>query len=271
MNIRVPSGNRRLHRGFTLIEVVISSALMSLILVSAYVCLNAGLKGRKMIEPRAEILQNARVAMAIMTADLRAACPLPQDSPFVGMRRLMGEMDADNLDFATHNHTPRRPLEGDYCQESLYVDMNAETGRFSLWRRRNPMIAPDPFSGGSKEEIATGIVGVRFEYFDGYDWYDTWGETKPEKRETSQKTRSNLAGMPEAVRITLMLDSNPAAKRESGADVRAVEPPFVFQTVTRLNLAASSTGGSSVSGSDSGVANQGATPTTSSMPDGRPR
>ena len=60
---------RRRSRGFTLIEVVISSALMALILVSAYLCLGAGIQGRNIVEPRADIFQNARVAMALLTAE----------------------------------------------------------------------------------------------------------------------------------------------------------------------------------------------------------
>jgi hypothetical protein len=249
-----------------LIEVVISAGLMALILVAAYVCLNAGLTSQKLIEPRAEIIQNARVAMAILTADLRGACPLSKENQFIGMHRVLGERDADNLDFGTHNYTPSQPREGDFCQESIYLDGDPETGQFSLWRRRNPTIAPDPLSGGSKEEIAKGLVSVRFEYSDGLDWYDTWGEVKPGKRETSQKVQPNLSGMPEAVRITLMFDSNPKSKAVSDSGERALEPPFVFQTVARLNLTGSSQGGASygsgTSGSDSG--GQDATPGTQS-------
>ena len=254
----------RCGAGFTLIEVVISSALMALILVSAYLCLNAGLTSQKMIEPRAEIIQNARVAMALLAADLRNACPLSKDYQFLGTRRLLGEMDADNLDFATHNYTPRHPHEGDFCEESFYLDQDPETGQFSLWRRRNPTIAPDPLSGGNKEEIAKGVVGVRFEYFDGLDWYDSWGEIKSGKRDTSQKVQPNLSGMPEAVRITLMFDSNPKSKAVSDSGERVIEPPFVFQTVARLNLAANSQPGSS----GGGTTDSGGPDTTSGVPSG---
>ena len=243
-----PIRRSALQRGFTLIEVVISAGLMALILVSAYLCLNAGLASQKMIEPRAEIIQNARVAMSILTADLRGACPLAKEYQFLGVHRLLGEMDADNLDFATHNYTPRHSHEGDFCEESFYLDQDPETGKFSLWRRRNPTIAPDPLSGGSKEEIAKGVVGVRFEYFDGLDWYDTWGEIKSGKRETSEKIQPNLSGMPEAVRITLMFDSNPKAKKNPNDETQPAEPPFVFQTVARLNLTASAQQGSSSGG-----------------------
>ncbi len=185
-NLQPSTFNR--SRAFTLIEVVISSALMALILVSAYLCLNAGVAGKKMVEPRADIFQNARVAMALLTADLRGACPLSPDSAFLGMKRMVGEVEADNLDFATHNYTPRRAREGDFCEVSYYVEKDEVTGRFSLWRRRNPTLAPDPLAGGYKEEIAQDILGVRFEYSDGLDWYDNWGEVKGKaKAENSQR------------------------------------------------------------------------------------
>src|SRR6185369_2943245 len=45
--------------GFTLIEVVISASLMALVLVAAYVCLSAGFASKKLVEPRADIIQNA--------------------------------------------------------------------------------------------------------------------------------------------------------------------------------------------------------------------
>ena len=64
--------------GFTLIELVISAALMALILVSAYLCMSACVSTQKLIEPRIEAFQSARVAMAIMAADLRAGKPISQ-------------------------------------------------------------------------------------------------------------------------------------------------------------------------------------------------
>lgn len=232
----------RCHGAFTLIEVMISSALMALILTSAYLCLSSGFAAQKMIEPRAEIIQNARVAMAIMSADLRGACPLSKTDNFLGMPRMAGDIEADNLDFGTHNYTPRHAREGDFCQESFYLDKNPEDGQFSLWRRRNPTIALDELSGGSKEEIARGVVGLRFEYFDGLDWYNSWGDVDPKKNgQSSARQQANLTGLPEAVRITLLMDSNPKKKQPDATETEEkLEPPFVFETVVRLNLAAAS-------------------------------
>jgi len=253
---------------FTLIEVVIASALMALILVSAYACLSAGYASQKIITPRTEILQNARVAMAIVSGDLRAACPLAPDQEFLGTTRTLEDAEADNLDFATHNYTPRHPGEGDYCQESIFVDKDDKTGQLCLYRRRNPRIALDPLSGGSREEIARGLRGLKLEYFDGLDWYPTWGETKsPDKQGSSEKEARNLSGLPTAVRITLYLDSDPHRASATSPTItqpanetEKQAPPLVFQTVARLNLAEVSNGGSgsTAGGTDSSQDSSGA-------------
>ncbi len=254
------SRNRRV-RAFTLIELVISSALMALILTAAYACLSAGVAGQKLVEPRTDIFQTARVVLSLLTADLRCACPLPRGAPFLGVRRLLGEVSADNLDFATHHHTPQRPGEGDWCEESVFVEKDAKTGRHTLWRRRNPTLALDPLAGGIRQEIATGIAGLRLEYYDGFDWYDSWGDPKfgSAKSEASTLPKPNMTGLPEAVRITLSFDSNPRATQapraspESGSPSPRDEPPLVFQTIVRINLPTSETASPSATATPSGT------------------
>lgn len=244
---------RPARAGFTLIEMTISSALAVLIIASAYACLSSGLSSKKMIETREGVFQNARVAMALMAADLRSACSLSRDFDFLGMHRMIGEMVADNLDFATLNHAPRGRNEGDFCEVSYYVQPDPKTGKFSLWRRRDATRDPEPLKGGSKELIAEGVKGLRFEYYDGYEWYDEWGDIDG-KKQTSQVTRYNITGLPEAVRVTLWLDADLKKKVEGAepTDGQVGEPPFAFQTMARLNLAgvtsSSSSGGSSTTG-----------------------
>jgi len=246
---------------FTLLELVISTAIAAMILVGAYSCLNAAFASQKMIEPRSEIFQTARVAMSIISADLRAACPLVKDMEFVGMERTLQDgTEADNLDFATHNYTPRRLREADYCQVSYFLEKTTN-GQYSLWRRRNPTLALDPLAGGAREEIAQGLVGFRLEYYDGYDWYPTWGksvqDTKKgitEAKDPNKKNdpeASNLYGMPEAVRVTLFFESDPKRKpaEETASTTKRDDstnaPPYIFQTIARLELATTVAAGSS--------------------------
>jgi prepilin-type N-terminal cleavage/methylation domain-containing protein len=244
-------------RAFTLIELVISAALMALILTASYMCLSAALAGQKLIEPRAEVIQNARVAMAMISADLRSACPLSKDFDFLGMHRMLDELQADNLDFATHNYIPRRAREADFCAVSYFAEQDGDSGDLDLYRRRNPTIALDPLSGGTRELIARGLRGLSFEYYDGWDWYDTWGELNPNKKERKASLPApNLSGMPEAVRITLWFNPNPravSAKKNPDAPDTS-EPPLMFETTVRLNLTAASQSGFNGAGGKAGGA-----------------
>jgi type II secretion system protein J len=230
----------RHSKAFTIIELLVSSALMSAILASAYLCLRAVISGQDLVESRAEVIQSARVAMALMSADLRCATPLSEEFEFLGMSRVLGDAKADNLDFGTHNYTPQRRGEGDFCEISYYLDKNEETGRFSLWRRRDATPDDEPLSGGSREEIAEGVRGLRFEYFDGLDWYTEWGDPQGRRRDQPRQQDAsflmpNLSGMPEAVRITLWMD--PQTAKRTGSENGQEEPPLMFDTIVRLNLA----------------------------------
>ena len=252
--------------GFTLIEVTLSASLMALILVSAYLCLQAAFSSQKLIEPRIEALQSGRVAMGLMTADLRAACPLSKDIDFIGAQHNLGVIEAGDLTFATHNYTPKRMNEGDFCEISYFLETNSESGEIVLWRRRNPMISPEPFVGGRREELAHGVQGLRFEYSDGLDWYDSWGDIKGKaKEESSLRNHANLTRMPEAVRITLWLEAEAAKPAVAGQETRTNEPALVFQTVVRLNLAAKSQADNS-SASSSGDSSGQATPSGGANP-----
>lgn len=256
---------RRAHpgsrRGFTLMELVISSAIASIVLVAGYMCLRAGIATQKTVETRSDLLQSGRVALAMMAADLRAATPLSTEYEFVGMTRTVGDVTAANLDFATHHYTPRRPHEGDFCEISYFVDQNRETGEFSLWRRRDPAPDDDPLTGGNREEIVSGVRAFLVEYYDGFEWFETWGD--PTGRTAGQDTsllESNQHGLPEALRIRLTLEAARTDRRRieptDAADGNPTgEPPVVLETIVRLNLAAlanTSVGGDTTS-SQSGV------------------
>jgi hypothetical protein len=176
---------------------------------------------------------------------------------------MKGKVVADNIDFATHNYTPKHPREGDFCETSYFLDKSSAPRKLALFRRRNPLIAQDPVSGGKREEIAPSVRGLELEYYDGLDWYDTWGDITGKKQAGSDIEHPNLDGMPQAVRITLSFDSDPASKKanEEEAEIPTSDTPrtnsnaLVFQTVVYLELAAINTASGSSSGDSGGAAN----------------
>lgn len=237
--------------GFTLIELVISAAIGSIILISAYACLRAGLIGQKLVDARTDAIQSARVALDLMVADLRGATPLSSDFEFLGGQRTLDGKDASNVDFATHNYSPRAEREADICEVSYFLEKDPETETLSLWRRVDPSPDLEPLTGGGREEIARHVVGFALEYYDGYEWFSTWGDAEGKyKGADTSLLDSNTHGMPEAVRITIDLDSDPATLtgEKNRTDPEIKRSTLAFQTVVRLELATISyTSGSSSS------------------------
>jgi hypothetical protein len=214
--------------------MVISGALMTIILASAYICLSAGVSSQKLIDARSDGAQSARVAMTMMAADLRSAVPLSAEYDFLGMHRELNGANADNLDFGTRNFIPKKLHESDFCEVSYYVERNPDKS-MTLFRRRDSSPDMDPLSGGTREEIARGVQDLRFEYYDGLDWYEDWGDATG-KKQTKLIPDPNMSGMPEAVRITLTVD--PGFERKKSAEEKSSEAPLTLQTTARLNMAA---------------------------------
>ncbi len=232
------TGPRR-QSGFTLVELVISAGLMSIVLASSYLCLSAGVAGKKLIDGRADAAQSGRTALAAMAADIRAAVPLPGQTEMVGLRRTLGGANADNLDFATRNYTPRQPREADQIEISYFLTRDPQSDSFILARRRDPTPDPEPLEGGAREEIARGVHGLLFEYYDGFEWYEEWGDPDGKTRGMLFPP-SNSYGLPEAVRITIAFDPEDLKAQRAGDGGESEAPkksPITFQTTVRLDLA----------------------------------
>jgi prepilin-type N-terminal cleavage/methylation domain-containing protein len=231
------SGENTGQGGFTLIEMIVSAGLMGVILSSAYMCLSAGVASKKLIEARSDATQSARVALALIAADLRMAVPMTGDFEFVGMRRVVGGADADNIDFSTRNYTPRNSREPDYCEVSYYLEKDPDADSFILIRRRDATPDPEPMAGGSREEIARGVRGFRIQYYDGIEWWTEWGDPEG-KTKGMMYPPLNSYGLPEAVSITLEFDpEGPKKKLEGEATEEETKALLTFETTARLTLA----------------------------------
>jgi hypothetical protein len=204
-----------------------------MVLAATYACMSAGLTGQKLVEQRAEGVQSARIALSMMAADFRAAVPLSGKVEFLGLRRSQEGADSDNVDFSTRNYKPARANEPDYCEASYFLARDPESDSYILMRRRDATPDPEPLEGGSREEIARGVRGLRLEYYDGIEWFDEWGDPEGKAKGMTDPP-ANSYGLPEAVRITIVFD--PETGKNAGGETEAKEP-MTFQTVARIELA----------------------------------
>ncbi len=272
-----PAPLRALRRssGVTLVELIVGLSLMTAVVGGAFLALNAGMSSQEFAYQRMETLQRARAALALIAADLRSACVWDSmQFELIGVDRKLGEIEADNIDFATHNYRPARPGEADFAEVSYFVDRNPLSGELGIWRRRDPTPDELPMEGGQKEEIIRGVRQLRFEYTDGYVWYDSWGSTRMEDREQRPRPgqnrgnepgsenegspgeedptdpsllmAGNLYGLPKAIRITIKISEVEEEERSrtttlgvddaTASSIAGSDSGVTFQTIVNLEL-----------------------------------
>ena len=245
------TGKRSLrNHAFTLVELLISVSLMTGIMAASYVCLRAALTGRTMVNDRSDAIQSARVVMDLISADLKAADRLSEQHEILGLDRTLEGIEADNIDLVTRHYRPQFPTEADYCETSYFVAKNPETDRFVLLRRRDASPDDKPLEGGKREALIDHLLGLKLEYYDGWDWYDDWGDAESPENTSAAEESSLIAsagrtGFPDAVRITLAIgertsDASPTSEPSPATGEEAtptIPGAMIFQTIVHLNHA----------------------------------
>ncbi len=207
---RNPIPDARRHRkgagqaGFTLMELMLSLALLALIMIIIYGTFHAVATSKLHAEVRVQSDQEARTLMWMMCRELRGAVftPLiPSHVLMVGQASRQGGMPMDSITFATLDPGHRRALDG-YGAEELVTYSATPNPRhrgWFLWTRAqrsvliqtaNPPIAPPTV-------LASNVLSVHFRYFNGFQWLESWDST------------SSPAGqaLPQAISIELLLAS----------------------------------------------------------------
>lgn len=204
------------HSGFTLLEVLVASTILSLILAAVYGVFSQTLASKRLAEDRAGRSRLARIALLRIGEDLQSALP-PSTSTvrFVGETRHSRNYPEDTLSFATLTSTAstNQAFEGDlniigYALEPDPTDITQK----QLVRRVRFALAPESRAADELAPLLLQVQGLRFRFFNGRNWQDDW---KPENTQNS---------LPQAVEATVYL-----------ADARGEVSPFA--TVFPLPLA----------------------------------
>ena len=150
-------------RGLTLIEILISTALFSIVSAGAYVLYTAMLNTYTKGEVRADVQQNARVVMAQIVQDLRSvgydpsgAVPLVDLPPKAALRAAQ----AACISFVG----PRAPGGVETSVQISYMYDQSET---TLHRRVDSWNGSNAFTGSSGfQPLSQSIQSMQFTYYD---------------------------------------------------------------------------------------------------------
>jgi general secretion pathway protein J len=206
--------------GFTLVEVLISIAILAAIttlLFGAFSALKRSKDGLSRLQDRQREgrLAMARITRELQTAYLSAHAPLNQ-ALLVQKTIFKGDRGtpADRLDFTAfaNRRLDRDSHVSDQCELSYFGSPNPDgSGQVDLVRRIDTEIDLEPTKGGKIDVLATDIDLFDLQYLDAQSgqWQESW--------DTSQST-GQPDRLPLQVRIILVLNggSRSAADRGRG-------------------------------------------------------
>jgi type IV pilus assembly protein PilW len=141
---RLPENN---NRGFTLIELLISMAVGLIVLAAVYGVFIIQNKTYKVQDQIAEMQQNARAGMDIMTGEIMLAGYNPADTAF------------DGITYSTSQLQIRADLDGDGTPDDASENIIYSYDTTNLQIGRN--------TGGGAQPLIENVQAFTFEYLDG--------------------------------------------------------------------------------------------------------
>ncbi len=201
------------QRGLTLLEVLVASAILTMVATMIWVSFDQTAKMRVKLTERQEHDHYARIALSRITRDLRAAflsLHVNQEQRLAAVTTLFKGRTGNGgaqLDFTTftHRRLRRGAHEGDACEVGYRLMEHRgddDVQGMDLVRRESSRIDNDPEHGGTLDVLVPGVRGFEIRYFDDSNeqWVDAWDTTQA----TGQTGR-----LPPRVRVTLTLEEGP--------------------------------------------------------------
>jgi len=168
--------------------------MIFLVVVSAsYALFDGGRNLASRGEYHARRFQAARAALRAIESDLKPVfAGGPYDAGFKATRGGTDELPLDTVEAVATNNQPKLATpasttladpptkEFDISRVTYSIDQDDSTKASGLVRRRVRLVpeivtVKDPEDG--LEEVSADVVGLRFRFYDGSDWQDTWDST----------------------------------------------------------------------------------------------
>ena len=219
MRTRLPRSHRQ---GMSLVEVIVSIAILLVMSVSVAAVFGSGVELRTILSDRDTSTRAARVALSTIRRELQLAYLTDQTQAIEHYQTVFVGLDGstDTLFFATRGHERlyRNTRESDQAEITLWTESaRGDTRGYTLYHREAARVDEEPGEGGVVFPLAMNVRSFELRYLDGVtdEWQQEWDSRSPDDAQR----------LPRAVQVGLVLIGiDPMDSK------RTVELPF-FTTV----------------------------------------
>lgn len=199
---------RAKRRAFTLLEMVVATALTAVLAGSLYATLYIAFKARRSASSAVEEVRKVELAIELIRADIQSAV-VPSG---VLAGAFVGDEGTDTFGrvcdaLLLHCTAPGPELAegtGDVRMVELACEQAEEGTGLVLVRRVTTNLLAPTTREPQEEVLCRGVYAFGLRYFDGTDWQDNWDSS----------TQDNV--LPSAVEVTLQLQHDEPSETDEG-------------------------------------------------------
>jgi len=185
-------------RAFTLLEMLVATALVAILAGSLYASLAIAFKARRSATDAVDPVRKVEIALAMVGEDLRCAM-VPKGvlaGPFLGQEGTDDRgHNADTLEFYCAASSPEQAEGiGDIKKIDLACELSDDLRSHVLARYVTTNLLAPRTVEPTREVLCRGVFAFNLRYFDGSEWLDSWDSTVEDN------------ALPCAIEVTLQLE-----------------------------------------------------------------
>lgn len=178
-------------KGFTLVEILISLAILAMIVASTFTIFRSASKSWQKGETRSERYQNARNAISKISAEIsQAVINSNALCKFTGSKNKISFVSFVSMDSGVF--------------ELSEIEYWLDDSKRLLMRNNETDPDYDFTTYGNSDVLSDNVSELEFSYFDGLTWQDTWNSDQ-----------APYTGLPKAVKIKIRVEDKKAKEGET--------------------------------------------------------
>lgn len=175
------------NNGFTLIEMLVATAISSIILLMVYTAYSSIISSVNQGQVASRYYEEMNLVLKKIDADLLNAYWNKNIKNINFISSVEG--NSSKLNFVTGEYKSNRMIlsikesfpSSDINEVGYYIKKDTETGKYNLIRRSQVHYDNLPLEGGTEEVILNNVDSIKFSFKYQNDWIDNW-DTNEKKR-----------------------------------------------------------------------------------------